>query len=49
MAILKKENVILREEEVGKINELKLEGYEEVEVAELRPEKGTNKKKDEKV
>ncbi|MDA1477272.1 hypothetical protein PJ311_18435 [Bacillus sp. CLL-7-23] len=49
MAILKKENVMLREEEAGKINELKLEGYEEVTEAELRTEKGTNKKKDEKV
>lgn len=36
--LLKKENVILREEDKGKINELKLAGYEEIKEEDLKKE-----------
>lgn len=39
MPILKKENVILQEEDAGKIKELKLYGYEEVNKEDLLPKK----------
>ncbi|WP_079708091.1 hypothetical protein [Paraliobacillus ryukyuensis] len=39
MPILKKENVILQEEDAGKIKELKLYGYEEVKKEDLLPKK----------
>ncbi|MGG3958417.1 hypothetical protein ABEV20_04015 [Bhargavaea massiliensis] len=39
MAILRKENVILRETDEGKIEELKLAGYEEITEEDLKPKK----------
>ncbi|MBU5327633.1 hypothetical protein OIO07_11785 [Bacillus paralicheniformis] len=47
MAILRKENVILREDDAGKIAELKFQGYEEIKEEDLKPKKGS--KKQEKV
>lgn len=41
MAILRKENVIIHEENKGKIQELKLRGYEEVKEEDLKPKKNT--------
>lgn len=35
--LLRKENVILREENKGKIEELKLSGYEEIKESDLKP------------
>nr|MDH3162302.1 hypothetical protein [Bacillus licheniformis] len=39
MAILRKENVILREDDTGKIEELKFQGYEEIKEEDLKPKK----------
>ena len=41
MAILRKENVILEEDDKGKIEELKLLGYEEITEKDLKPSKPT--------
>ncbi|WP_161491007.1 hypothetical protein [Anoxybacillus sp. UARK-01] len=41
MAILRKENVILRENNEAKIKELKAAGYEEVTEDDLKPKKAT--------
>ncbi|WP_158077365.1 hypothetical protein [Caenibacillus caldisaponilyticus] len=43
MAILRKENVILREDNAAKIKELKTLGYEEVTEEDLKPKKSNKK------
>lgn len=42
--LLRKENVIIREENKGKIEELKLNGYKEITEADLKPKKEAPKK-----
>ena len=44
MAILRKENVILEEEDKGKIAELEANGYEVITLADLKPKKEAPKK-----
>lgn len=47
MAMLKKENVILRENDGGRIRELKAIGYKEVTEAQLKPKQKPAAKKGE--
>jgi hypothetical protein len=48
LAILRKENAILREEDLSKIKELKALGYEEVTEDDLKPKKAKESKKESK-
>lgn len=43
MAIFKKENVILRESDNGRIKELLVRGFEEVKEEDLKPKKAAKK------
>jgi hypothetical protein len=48
LAILRKENAILREEDPSKIKEIKALGYEEVTEDDLKPKKEKKEKKESK-